>query len=108
MSAQAPPIRNVEFDELYTDDPAEVRRRFDPLVPQLHAYLNELPCLRNLYIMRRRWRPGAHSGDAFRRFVTSRKHWYTFHYGGRNEAQFNVGMWPEYLRIGLGFELSEG
>src|SRR5690606_37294231 len=30
-----------------------------------------------------------------------------YHHGGREEAQFNVGMYPEYLRVGLGFEFSQ-
>lgn len=35
------------------------------------------------------------------------RHWYTRKVGGRNEAQFNVGMFPSYMRVGLGFELTD-
>jgi hypothetical protein len=44
--------------------------------------------------------------DAFGNFATDPEHWYTFHHGGRNEAQFNVGLQAEYLRVGLGFEFT--
>jgi hypothetical protein len=36
------------------------------------------------------------------------EHWYTYNTGGRSEAQFNIGLFPEYLRIGLGFEFTAG
>ncbi len=35
------------------------------------------------------------------------RHWYTRNFGGRNEAQFNVGMFQRYMRVGLGFEFTE-
>ncbi|MBT9141912.1 MAG: hypothetical protein DDT29_00305 [Dehalococcoidia bacterium] len=38
-------------------------------------------------------------------------HWYTFNRGGRNETQFNIGMFgaPEYyVRVGMGFNFDRG
>ena len=36
------------------------------------------------------------------------RHWWFSHYGGRNEAQWNVGMFPCHLRFGIGFNASGG
>jgi hypothetical protein len=33
-------------------------------------------------------------------------HWYTFTVGGdQDEVQFNIGTWPDCLRVGLGFQM---
>jgi len=40
-------------------------------------------------------------------FPTDREHWYTYNAGGRNEVQFNIGLFPEYFRVGLGFEMTD-
>ena len=34
----------------------------------------------------------------------TKSHWYFYNIGGRFEAQFNIGMYPDFLRIGIGFE----
>jgi hypothetical protein len=44
--------------------------------------------------------------EAFGTFATDPRHWYTFNHGGRNEAQFNIGLYPTHLRVGLGFEFT--
>jgi hypothetical protein len=84
----------------------EIKRRFNGFLRALHAYLNQLPCLHDLQKARRRWKSRTVEADAFGNFATDPEHWYTFHHGGRNEAQFNIGLCPDYLRIGLGFEFS--
>ena len=34
------------------------------------------------------------------------KHWYLFVVGGdQDQVQLNIGMWPDYLRVGLGFQI---
>lgn len=34
------------------------------------------------------------------------KHWYLFIVGGdQDQVQLNIGMWPEYIRVGLGFQI---
>jgi hypothetical protein len=103
---EPPPVREAEFVAVDTADEAEILRRFDPFVRSLHSYLNELPCLSDLQKARRRWKARTAETHAFGNFATDPKHWYTFHHGGRNEAQFNVGLWPAYFRVGLGFEFT--
>jgi len=107
VTSQAPPpVREAEFVAVDTTDEPELWRRFDVFVRSLHSYLNQLPCLRDLQMARRAWKVRTTNTEAFGNFATDPKHWYTFHHGGRNEAQFNVGLCPNYLRIGLGFEFT--
>ena len=105
MSKAPPPVREADFLAVDTANEADIKQRFNAFLRLLHSYLNELACLRNVQRARRRWtRP--RETDAFGNFATDPNHWYTFHHGGRNEAQFNVGLWPSYLRVGLGFEFT--
>jgi hypothetical protein len=106
VSPLPPPIREAEFLAVDTTDEVEVKSRFNTFVRQLHSYLNQLACLRDVQKARRRWKARTTETEAFGNFATDPRHWYTFHHGGRNEAQFNVGLWPGYLRVGLGFEFT--
>jgi hypothetical protein len=100
-----PPVREAEFSAVDTADEEEIKRRFNGFVRQLHSYLNQLPCLRDLQNARRRWtRP--RETEPFGTFATQPKHWYTYHHGGRKEAHFDIGLCPSYLRVGLGFEFT--
>ena len=40
-------------------------------------------------------------------FPANHERWYIYNTGGRNEAQFNVGLSPVLLRVGLGFEFTK-
>jgi len=106
VSQTPPPVREAEFLAVDTTHEAEIKRRFNPFVRSLHSYLNQLACLRDIQQTRRRWKARTAETDAFGNFATDPEHWYTFHHGGRNEAQFNVGLWTTYLRVGLGFEFT--
>ncbi|MDI7259172.1 MAG: hypothetical protein QME90_04525, partial [Thermodesulfobacteriota bacterium] len=34
------------------------------------------------------------------------KHWYLYVVGGdQDQVQLNIGMWPDYIRVGLGFQI---
>lgn len=34
------------------------------------------------------------------------RHWYLFNVGGdQDQVQLNIGMWPTYIRVGLGFQI---
>jgi hypothetical protein len=101
-----PPVREAEFLAVDTTDEGEIMRRFDLFVRSLHSYLNQMACLRDIQQARLRWKARTAETNAFGNFATEPKHWYTFHHGGRNEAQFNVGLGPSYLRVGLGFEFT--
>jgi hypothetical protein len=106
MARLPPAVREAEFQAVDTTKEDEIKRRFAGFLRTLHVYLNGLPCLQDIQSVRRRWRARIASQDAFGNFATDPKHWYTFHKGGRNEAQFNYGLYPTHLRIGLGFEFS--
>jgi len=103
---QPPTVRETEFLAVDTTDETELWQRFDRFVRSLHSYLNQLSCFRDLQETRRKWKVRTTNTEAFGNFATDPKHWYTFHHGGRNEAQFNVGLWPNYLRVGMGFEFT--
>jgi hypothetical protein len=101
-----PPFREEEFQAVDTTDKEEIRRYFRPFVVRLHSFLNETSCLSDIQVIRHRKNPQITSSQAFDEgyFSTQPQHWYTHNAGGRNEAQFNIGMFPDYLRVGLGFE----
>jgi hypothetical protein len=106
MPKTPPPIREAEFDAVDISDEDAIARSFQVHVRALHAYLNQLPCLKDLQEVRRKWKSRTSESAAFGNFGLDPKHWYTFHHGGRNEAQFNLGLWPNYFRVGLGFEFT--
>lgn len=102
---QPPILRDNEFEAISTTDEEEILRRFGGFVRSLHGWLNTLPCLSDIQRVRRKWKRTAGT-DAFGTFATDPYHWYSFHHGGRTEAQFNVGLFPTHFRVGLGFEFS--
>jgi hypothetical protein len=106
MSQFPPPVRELEFLAVDTVNEDEIQRRFLTFIRGLHSFLNQLPCLRDLQQVRLKWRARAQYEEAFGTFATDPKHWYTFNHGGRNEAQFNIGLFTTHLRVGLGFELT--
>jgi hypothetical protein len=109
LSELPPPVRKEEFQAVDTTDEEEIRRYFRPFVGCLHSFLNETSCLGNIQDIRHRKNPQITSSQAFDKgyFAIQPRHWYTHNAGGRSEAQFNVGMFPSYLRVGLGFEFTE-
>lgn len=109
-SQTPPPVREADFEAVNITDEVEIRRRFNLFIRRLHAYLNQLPCLRDVPQARRRWKPRAHGNEAFGNLAAGPRECYTYNCGGRNEAQFNVGLLSSHLRVGLGFEftLKEG
>jgi len=102
-----PIVHDSDFIAVDTDNETGIQNYFGAFVRNLHAFLNQLPCLRDLQKTRRRWKPRTAETDAFGAFATDLEHWYTFNHGGRNEAQFNFGFHPTHVRIGLGFEFSK-
>jgi len=103
-----PVILDRFFDDIDTFSVQDVERRFARLVfDELHPYLNRLARLSDLQTIRLGWKSRTGSQDAFGSFKADPRHWYTFNHGGRSEAQFNVGMCPDYVRVGLGFEFTE-
>lgn len=110
MSELPPPVGEAEFRAVDNDNPEQIEAYFEgeDFIDRLHSFLNKTPSLRDIQGVRRGW---VNSGsDAFdrRSFKTQPRHWYTRNVGGRAEAQFNVGLFPEYLRVGLGFEFRKG
>jgi hypothetical protein len=106
LSELPPPVREEEFQAVDTTDEEEIRRYFRPFVDRLHSFLNKTSCLSDIQVIRHRKNPQITSSQAFDEgyFSTQPRHWYTHNAGGRTEAQFNIGMFPDYLRVGLGFE----
>jgi len=109
LSELPPPVTESQFRDLEGATKDQVKKRATPFVRDLHAFLNEGSCLGDIQRIRRRWKPQIRSSLAFEGddFPTEREHWYTYNTGGRNEAQFNIGLFPDYLRFGLGFEFTK-
>jgi hypothetical protein len=101
-----PPVREHEFRAVNTVNEDEIKSEFIPLVRKLHLFLNQALCVQDLQKIRSNWKDRVANKQAFGNFATAPRHWYTFHNGGRNEAQFNIGLSPKYLRVGLGFEFT--
>jgi hypothetical protein len=109
LSELPPPVTESRFQALEGATKEQVRKRADPYVRDLRSFLNRGSCLSDLQRIRREWSPRSRARLAFEgdEFPTDREHWYIYNTGGRNEAQFNVGLFPDYLRIGLGFEFTK-
>lgn len=107
MSQLPPAVRESEFLAIDTVDEDEILRKFGPFVRKLHSFLNQLHCLHDIQQTRQKWRTQVQYKEAFGTFATEPRHWYTFNNGGRNEAQYNIGLFPTYLRVGLGFEFTQ-
>lgn len=107
MSELPPAVRESEFQAVETDNPQQIERYFEPFKHALHSFLNNTSCICDIQDRRKRWKPVAEQ-RAFidRSFKAIPRHWYTYNWGGRSEAQFNIGLFPEYLRVGLGFEFT--
>ncbi len=99
-----------DFDRLAASTTAEdVARNFVARMRDLHHFLNGASTVRDLQDDRKAWiKPRRAIG--FENFGRAPRHWYTYHHGGRNEAQLNVGMFAgehQHVRVGLGFEATE-
>lgn len=107
LSELPPPITVSRFRDLEDANKEQVKKRAEPLVKDLHAFLNRSSCIYDAQRIRRRLNPLARDAPAFVDFAAEPEHWYTHNTGGRSEAQFNVGLFPDYFRVGLGFEFTE-
>lgn len=103
-----PPIGAAEFQNVSSLDEDQIKRDFSRFISRLHRFLNQVPCLSDLHnVRRKKWMRGAPLSDGpFGTFATDPEHWYSFNHGGRNEAQLNIGLFPQYFRFGLGFEMT--
>ena len=106
MRQYPPIIRESEFTKIDTIDEVRILTNFAPFIKELRQFLNQLPCLYDIQQIRKKWKARTGTEDAFNKFLVQPKHWYAFNNGGRNEMQFNVGLYVTHFRIGMGFEFS--
>jgi hypothetical protein len=108
MSKLPPAVREPEFRAVDDTNPERIREYFEPFKRELHSFLNQTSCLQDIQEKRGRWK-NVTEQRAFvdKSFKVVRRHWYTYNWGGRSEAQFNIGLFPEYMRVGLGFEFTD-
>lgn len=107
-----PPTFNDSLFDIIDEARSSVRRNFTTFIEELHEFLNELPCMRDIQEVRGRIM-GIHPRypQAFGAYTIERGHWYTYNHGGRNEMQFNIGMFgpsfinPPYVRVGLAWNI---
>lgn len=105
---ECPRIRDRYFDDICTPCKDKVKSKFGAKFwEQLRDCLNNLPSMKRLQEKREQW-DNPRCGEAFAGELGCWPyHWFTFNCGGSDEAQFNVGMGPDYVRIGLGFQLNQ-
>ena len=103
---KCPPVERADFQRMRNTSDEQVAKQFGRWVSKLHLFLNTTSVVHDLQSDRSAW-TSPRDRDAFRNFKAESGHWYTFNHGGRNEAQMNVGMFPDRLRIGMGFEFTE-
>lgn len=101
-----PPLPESEFSRLAGASDIQVEAWFSRYVADLHRFLNETSSLRTLQAWRSAWRM-PREPEAFRSYRCESGHWHTYDHGGRSEAQLNIGMFPDRLRIGLGFDFTD-
>ncbi len=105
--AQIPPIiKESDFEDVDSNNKEEILVRFAPLLQKFHLFINDLPCMQDLQRIRRLWKSRTSTNDAFGTIASNPQEVYSFNHGGRNEAQFNIGLGPNYFRVGLGFEFT--
>jgi len=99
---------------------SDVQNRFDSRVMCLLDAVNRLPMMRLVQPLRKGCtgeNPGSPDAFNLRRadlvkyYVEDKNndccyHWYVFTTGFREMAQFNIGMCGDYLRVGIGFNIS--
>ncbi len=115
MRQLVPAITEQEFRVIRTGKEDRIREHFEPQFrDELYGFLNGSPCFRGggefelgVQQFRSRWKRVSVSGVPFRKELNvDGPHWYTYHYGGQNEAQFNLALYCDHLRVGLGFRPS--
>jgi hypothetical protein len=105
MNSRALILTQADFDALHKATPAHVEHHFASWLSDLHDLLNGLATLSQVQRIRGK-RSGSRAFETEPRYCP--EHWYTYHYGGRSEAQFNLGMFEDHLRMGIGFEPHRG
>ena len=106
MRQYPPIIRESEFTKIDTIDEGCILTNCAPFIKELRKFLNQLPCLHDIQQIRKKWKARIGKENTFDNIVAQPKHWYMFNNGGRNEMQFNVGLYSTHFRIGMGFEFS--
>ena len=118
LKMKPPVIDDKSFDELMTDDHSLIISKFHNVYDQFRDYFNDpMSCLADIQQIRKKCGKTPKSMDTiFPSELTPEwdggHAWYAYHYGGRSEAQFNIGMeahkhGQNRFRIGLGFEFTD-
>jgi hypothetical protein len=111
MSVLPPHFDDHLFNDLDSSQ-SDIERIFTPIILELINYLNGLSCLSDIQHLRKlNGRTTRQLGSAFNLRINDiyPGHWYIYNWGGRNEMQFNIGMYSNntpatpYIRIGVGF-----
>ena len=112
-----PVISDSLFDDLKTSNLSMIRNKFHQLYAEFRDYFNDpVSCLANIQQIRKEFGASPKSMTTiFPAELTPDWHgghgWYAYHWGGRSEAQFNIGMEAnranrDRFRVGLGFEFT--
>ena len=102
------PLTSAEFNALKTDNPNQIVARCAHVYEAFRDHLNSpASCVADIQEIRANWlRRGPRSMKAFPELLKPWKdggHWFSYHSGGRLEAQFNIAMDIKSFRVGIGF-----
>jgi len=108
-------MKFIPFDQQDFDLMKQVKRKHTlptPLERKITALRAELCAFPEFQLeffgkrIRRRPKMRGQKGLVFGPPRPDEKHWYLFIVGGdQDQVQLNIGMWPEYIRVGLGFQI---
>ena len=100
-----PRFVDTYFEDVNSDDTDVILKRFKPfiarsLVPYLNqTILRQIPEVRQNFVR-------LTSREAFPPDPkVEERSWYIYNIGGRSEIQFNIGMDPEVVRLGVAFHM---
>jgi hypothetical protein len=102
------PFQAADFSSMEKVGPDSIPKQLEDKIDALRQALGAFPEFRpDVFprLVRRKVRP-ADDGVVFRRAKSEEQHWYFYNRGGdQDQVQLNVGMFPDYIRVGLGFQI---
>lgn len=103
------PFDGWDFDAMASVDKGQIPSSLEVKITELRKALGQFPEYQlNFFAKRIVRRPNMRGRDGlvFGPPRAEQQHWYLFVVGGdQDQVQLNIGMWPDYIRVGLGFQI---
>lgn len=103
------PFDGRDFDAMASVDKGQIPESLEAKITDLRKDLGQFPEYHVDFFRKRIVRRPTMRGREGLVFGPPRaetQHWYLFVVGGdQDQVQLNIGMWPDYIRVGLGFQI---